>query len=121
MSSAKVTIDHAEIQSWVEERGGYPAHVKRGSSADDLGVLRIDFPGYSGEDSLERVDWERWFEGFEENGLAFLHQDQTEDGKESRFSKLVSRDSEQVIELAQKQAKAQSHGKAASKSAAKKH
>jgi hypothetical protein len=120
MSAAKVTIDHAEIQSWVEERGGFPAHVKRGSSADDLGVLRIDFPGYSGEDSLERVEWKRWFDGFEENGLAFLHQDKTEDGKESRFSKLVSRDSEEVIELAQKQSKAHGHGKAASKSASKK-
>jgi len=105
MSSAKVTIDHDEIRSWVEERGGYPAHVKRGSSKDDLGILRIDFPGFSGEDSLERVEWDQWFDAFEENGLAFLHQDETSDGKESRFSKLVSRESEEVIELAQKQQK----------------
>lgn len=103
MSAAKVTIDHDEIRAWVEERGGHPAHVKRGSGKDDLGILRVDFPGYSGEDSLERVEWDQWFEAFEENGLAFLHQDETEGGKESRFSKLVSRDSEEVIELAQKQ------------------
>lgn len=108
MSSAKVTIDHDEIRSWVEERGGFPAHVKRGSGKDDLGILRIDFPGFSGEDSLERVEWEQWFEAFEENGLAFLHQDATADGSESRFSKLVSRDSEQVVELAQQQKKSAS-------------
>ena len=102
MSAAKVTIDHDEIQSWVEERGGFPAHVKRGSSKDDLGILRIDFPGFSGEDSLERVEWDQWFEGFEENELAFLHQDETEDGKQSRFNKLISRNSEKAMETAEK-------------------
>ena len=96
MSSAKVTIDHDEIKQWVEERGGHPAHVKRGSSEEDLGILRIDFPGFSGEDSLERVEWDQWFEAFDENGLAFLHQDETADGHESRFNKLVSRDSESI-------------------------
>jgi hypothetical protein len=105
MTAAKVTIDHDEIREWVEERGGHPAHVKRGSSDDDLGILRIDFPGFSGEDSLERVEWDAWFDAFEENGLAFLHQDEVDGGKESRFSKLVSRDSEQVMELAGGKAK----------------
>jgi hypothetical protein len=107
MSAAKATIDHEEIQSWVEERGGYPAHVKRGSSKNDLGILRIDFPGYSGEDSLERVDWERWFEAFDANELAFLHQDHTEDAKVSRFNKLISRNSEEAMRHAPKNAKPQ--------------
>jgi len=102
MSAAKVTIDHDEIQAWVEERGGFPAHVKRGSDEDDLGILRIDFPGFSGEDSLERVEWDQWFDAFDENGLAFLHQDETAEGDESRFNKLISRDSEQAMELAKK-------------------
>lgn len=121
MSAAKVTIDHDEIRTWVEERGGYPAHVKRGSGEDDLGILRIDFPGFSGEDSLERVEWDQWFDAFEENGLAFLHQDETADGSESRFSKLVSRDSEEVMELAQpKSGSAKGSAKSAPKSSAKK-
>jgi hypothetical protein len=118
MSAAKVTIDHDEIQAWVEERGGVPAHVKRGSGENDLGILRIDFPGYSGEDSLERVEWDQWFDAFEENGLAFLHQDEVDGGKESRFSKLISRDSEQAMELAQKSGQAK--GKSASKKPTKK-
>jgi hypothetical protein len=100
MSAAKLTIDHDEIRSWVEQRGGYPAHVKRGSSKADLGVLRIDFPGYSGEDSLERVDWERWFAAFEQNELAFLHQDETEGDQVSRFSKLISRNGEEATKHA---------------------
>jgi hypothetical protein len=92
MATSKVTTDHDEIRDWVEERGGFPAHVKSTGGKNDLGVLRIDFPGYSGKDSLERIDWERWFEAFDANGLAFLHQDETAEGKESRFNKLVSRE-----------------------------
>jgi hypothetical protein len=92
MASAKVTTDHEEIRRWVEERGGYPAHVKRTGGDEDPGMLRIDFPGYSGEGTLERIDWDSWFEAFEENDLAFLHQDRTADGKISRFNKLVARE-----------------------------
>jgi len=72
----------------VESRGGYPATVsgteKRGEEA---GILRIDYPGYSGEGTLERISWEDFFDKFDEEGLAFLYQDK----KGSRFSKLVSR------------------------------
>jgi hypothetical protein len=92
---SNVTTDHAQIKRWVEERGGHPAAVKRTESDDDLGILRIDFPGYSGEESLERVDWDDWFDKFEEKKLAFLHQDTTADGEMSRFNKLVSRASSQ--------------------------
>ena len=91
MTSAKVTTDHKQIRKWVESRGGHPAAVKRTDHGNKLGVLRIDFPGFSGEDSLERVDWEPWFETFEQKGLAFLYQETTADGSESRFNKLVSR------------------------------
>jgi hypothetical protein len=93
--SAKATIDHDEIRRWVEERGGCPAHVKRTGAAGDPGVLRIDFPGFSGKKSLERISWDQFFDWFEENDLAFLHQDE-KGGKVSRFSKLVSRDSVDV-------------------------
>jgi hypothetical protein len=93
MASSKVTTDHDEIKRWVEERGGFPAHVKRTEASHDLGVLRIDFPGYSGEDTLERVDWETWFAAFDQKQLAFLHQDETAAREQSRFNKLVSRTS----------------------------
>lgn len=91
MSSAKVTTNHDEIRSWVEERGGQPARVKGTEEDGGSGVLVIDYPGYSGEDTLESISWEEFFEGFEENRLAFLYQDE-KDGAESRFSKLVTRE-----------------------------
>ncbi|MCC6553095.1 MAG: helix-hairpin-helix domain-containing protein [Polyangiaceae bacterium] len=93
--AAKATIDHDFIRRWVEERGGTPAHVKRSGGRrgpDDPGILRIDFPGWSGEGTLEPISWEQWFEAFEANRLAFLHQDEKLGDQPSRFNKLVSRD-----------------------------
>lgn len=55
----------------------------------DVGVIRIDFPGFSGEGTLEEISWEELFEKLEEKQLALLDQDEGE----SRFDKLVSRDS----------------------------
>jgi hypothetical protein len=86
-ADSQVTTDHEEIRRWVEERGGQPARVK----GRDL--LRIDYPGFSGEDTLEPMDWEEFFQVFDENNLAFLYQETTKDGGESRFSKFVDRDS----------------------------
>jgi hypothetical protein len=94
MSEAKSTTDHQKIKSWVEERGGKPAAVKgTGSGGDDPGVLRIDFPGYTGEESLEQITWEQFFDKFEKERLAFLYQEETKEGNKSRFSKLTNRES----------------------------
>jgi len=57
---------------------------------DGGGILRIDFPGYSGEDSLQEISWEEFFQKFDESKLEFLYQEKTADGKESRFNKFVS-------------------------------
>jgi hypothetical protein len=93
MAEAKVTTDHNEIRKWVEERGGNPATVKETGKGDKPGVLRIDYPGFRGEESLEKITWEEFFDSFEENRLAFLYQDTVGSGEESRFSKLIDRDS----------------------------
>jgi hypothetical protein len=90
-AEAKVTTDHNEIRQWVEEREGRPARVKGTESKNSAGLLRIDYAGFSGEDTLEEITWEEFFEAFEKNNLAFLYQEETKDGKESRFSKLVDR------------------------------
>ena len=90
-SESKVTTDHDEIKAWVEQRGGHPARVKGTEGKAGSGVLRIDYPGFSGEDTLETITWEEFFTAFDDNKLAFLYQEQTKDGSESRFSKLVDR------------------------------
>jgi hypothetical protein len=91
-AGSKTTTDHDEIRSWVEERGGKPARVRNTDKAGRGGLLRIDYPGYTGEDTLESITWPEFFDAFEENKLAFLYQEETKDGKESRFSKLIDRD-----------------------------
>ena len=88
--SAQTTTDHETIRKWVEERGGRPARVKGTEGRNDPGLLRIDYPGFSGEDSLEEISWDEWFDGFDQHKLAFLHEDE----KDSRFSKLISREGE---------------------------
>jgi hypothetical protein len=39
---------------------------------DDTGILRIDFPGYSGAGSLEQTSWEEFFEKFDREKLALV-------------------------------------------------
>jgi hypothetical protein len=91
MSDAKTTTNHNEIRKWVEARGGHPACVKGTGGKSDPGMLRIDYPGFSGKETLQEISWEVFFKAFEDNDLAFLYQDKTADGKESRFSKFVAR------------------------------
>lgn len=94
MSKAMVTTDHDEIRKWVEARGGFPARVKGtgGRKGSDAGLLRIDYPGFSGTESLEKISWDAWFTTFDDEDLAFLAQDTIGGrGKTSRFSKLVAR------------------------------
>ncbi len=88
---SKKTTDHKTIREWVEKRGGFPAMVKGTGGKDDAGILRIDFPGYD-DSSLERLSWDEFFEKFDSKKLAFLYQDETSAGEESRFSKFVNRD-----------------------------
>jgi hypothetical protein len=96
MASAKPLIEDEEIRRWAEDRGGKPARVKGTGKEGDPGIIRIDFPGYSGEDSLEEISWDEWFQKFEESGLALLVQEETAGGLKSNFNKLVTRNESEV-------------------------
>lgn len=86
---AKTTTDHDEIRDWAEARDGRPATVAGTETrGEHAGVLRIVFRD---DEDLEEISWEDFFEKFDEEKLAFLHQDQTADGKPSRFFKFVER------------------------------
>ncbi|HEY4429316.1 MAG TPA: hypothetical protein VGN08_14030 [Solirubrobacteraceae bacterium] len=91
-SDTRTTTDHDEIRRWVEEHGGTPAIVRGTRDDSGSGVLRIDFPGGAGEEQLEHVSWETWFDIFDRNGLAFVYQERKADGEDSTFFKLVSRE-----------------------------
>ena len=90
-SGSRAITDHEEIRQWAEERGAHPACVRGTGGKNDTGMIRLDFPGYSGADSLEEIDWDQFFGKFDEQGLALLVQDKTARGQKSNFNKLVSR------------------------------
>jgi hypothetical protein len=111
-----VTTDHETIRRWAEERGAHPARVKGTGGKDDVGIIRLDFPGYSGEDTLEPISWDDFFKEFDKKGLALVYEETTASGAKSNFNKLVSRES---VEASGKASKSDS-GNASRKGASKK-
>ncbi len=91
MAQSRQTTDHDEIRRWVEDRDGQPAAVRETGSDGDPGILRIDLPGGAGEDALERISWEEWFEKFDNSELSFLYQEEKASGERSMSFKLVGR------------------------------
>jgi hypothetical protein len=87
----RVLTDHDEIQEWAESRSAHPACVKGTDGEADSCLLRLDFPGYSGDESLEAIPWDRWFRVLDQRKLAVVVEDQMADGRPSNFNKLVSR------------------------------
>ena len=90
MSTAQTTTDHDEIRQWIEARKGRPTVVEGTEGRDGEGILRVDFR--EPDDKLEEVPWDEFFKTFDDRKLAFLHQDKTADGHESRFHKFVHRE-----------------------------
>ncbi len=96
MSASSKTVDHDEIRKWAEARGGRPSIVRTGGGKGKNkggGVLRIDFGPK--EEKFEEISWEEFFEVFDQSHVSFLHQDETKEGKESRFNKFVERTGEE--------------------------
>jgi hypothetical protein len=91
MSKSKTTTDHEVIRQWAEKRKGTPATVAETADDDGAGILRIDFPGYAGEQTLEPISWDEFFDKFDESELAFVYQEEIGDGDPSRFCKFVAR------------------------------
>ena len=88
---SKTTTNHSQIQRWAEARHAQPARVKGTGGNGDPGMVRLDFPGYSGKGKLEPISWDDWFEAFDDNDLALVYQEKTASGKRSNFNKLISR------------------------------
>jgi len=92
---SNITTDHDQIRRWAEDRGAQPACVKGTGGSGDAGIIRLDFPGYSGAESLQPISWDEWFQKFDENNLALLYEDTLASGQKSNFNKLVSREREE--------------------------
>lgn len=82
MSSAHAETDHETIRAWADRHGGRPAKVPTGGEG---GILRLDFQ--EKDENLEPIEWDEFFEIFEESELALL----LPEDDSSRFNKFVSR------------------------------
>lgn len=65
--STKRTDNHDTIRKWAEERNARPSRVKDTGDDEDPGILRLDFPDYSGDGDLEAISWDEFFEKFDES------------------------------------------------------
>ena len=93
-SDTQATTDHDEIRAWADRHDGVPATARGTSDSQGPGVLTLDIAGYGADETeLEHIDWDAWFDKFEDAQLAFLYQDKKASGEDSTFFKLVSRDS----------------------------
>ncbi|MEX2543103.1 MAG: hypothetical protein WD314_14950 [Trueperaceae bacterium] len=84
----RVTIDHDTIRRWAEERDGYAATVTGSHSGEEPGVLRI---GFEGDEGLERIGWDAFFEKFEEKALAMRYHNEPPESGSDRFHEFFKR------------------------------
>jgi hypothetical protein len=80
------TIDHDEIKKWIMDRGGKPSVIEDNGKTE---MLRVDFG--ENEENLKEISWEKFFDIFEKNKIAFVYQEKTSEDEISRFCKFVSR------------------------------
>jgi hypothetical protein len=91
-----LTTDPEKIREWVESRGGRPAAVipidESLFGRKEIGALRIVFPDRLEPGNLEELSWEKFFELFDLRCLAFLYQEKTAGGAQSRFNKFIKQE-----------------------------
>jgi len=77
-----ITIEHAQIVRWAQNRGGQPAL--------DTSCNRpvIKFPEDGGENI---ISWDQWLSTFDRDQWAFIYQDRTPDNERSRSWNTVRR------------------------------
>ena len=92
---SKTTQDHDEIRRWAEARNAIPCEVASTERDGEAGILRFCFPKAKNrnDDSSKQIEWDQFFEKFDENGLSMVFQEKTAGGARSNFNKLIHADS----------------------------
>lgn len=82
-----ITIEHAQIRSWTDSRGGKPMLI---TPSEEITLPDISFVP-TDPDNGKLVPWEEWLNIFDRDLWAFIYQDDIRDGQPSRFCKVVPR------------------------------
>lgn len=103
MALSKTSRDHNEIRRWAEARGAVPAEVKGTERDGEAGILRFEFPNAPNhnDSKLEKISWDEFFEKFDERNLELVYQEQTAEGAQSNFNKLVCPENDKVSHRAE--------------------
>lgn len=81
-----VTRDERTIVEWATSREATPVLVSD-REGDRLDTLLLDFPGQATAKGRS-VSWEDWLRTFTTSDLRFVFQEQTDDGRVSRYYRL---------------------------------
>lgn len=81
----KYTADNDEIRAWMEEHGALPAVLKETSDngEESPDMLQISFN--PNDPNMKEMDWEEFFERFENENLALVYDDATPKGEIPEF------------------------------------
>lgn len=103
MTLSRTTRDHDEIRRWAEARGAVPAEVKGTERSGEPGILRFEFPDapHHNDSKLEEISWDEFFQKFDERGLELVFQEQTAEGAQSNFNKLVCPENDKTAHRAE--------------------
>lgn len=82
---SKQTTNHDEIKKWAESQGMQPTAVAEETTGDVTGLLRFSEGAPDTGSKLHSVTWDHFFDLFEQNDLALVHE------ADSKFNKIVSR------------------------------
>lgn len=82
---SKTLTNHEEIKSWAKKNDMKPATVRDENESVDTSLLRFTD---GGEENLHNINWEHFFELFEQNKLAVIVED------DSKFNKIISRETD---------------------------
>lgn len=100
----KVTIDRRVIEEWAKKHNGRPEVIEKLEGGVEAAGLRIDFPGKVDDEFLpesdppQNISWDKFFQKFEDQKLAFEYRDEEElsDPSDSyRFIKRSNTDEEE--------------------------
>jgi hypothetical protein len=82
-TKAHLTFDHGEIMKWAEDRGAIPSSIIGTEDEGEVaGILTFDF---TGDENLESLSWDEFFDKFEKEKLALSIREKEKDGSKSHF------------------------------------
>ncbi len=83
-AEGKLTTNRNVIKKWAQARHGWPALIRRATSAGFEMVLSIVFPDSSSSEIARKLTWDEFFDQFEQQHLVFVYQEKDQNQRLSK-------------------------------------